>query len=271
MSEKEKLITAYHEGGHALVAAALPGTDPVHKVTILPRGRALGYTMVLPDEDKYSQTRSEMLDKLAYMLGGRAAEEMVFHDPTTGAGNDIEKATNLARAMVTQYGMTERLGAIKLGESNSEPFLGRDLGHSRNYSEDVAAIVDEETKKLLATAHQEAFDILEDNRDVLDNLVLELMDKETLDKEEVARVFEPLRRRQARPAWTGSPDRIPSTIPPIEVPQEIRDRAAANGAGAEEGEGGVVITPPGTGGDLHGDPGLGVPPAEPPTGGSEPR
>ena len=130
MSEKEKLITAYHEGGHALVAAALPGTDPVHKVTILPRGRALGYTMVLPDEDKYSQTRSEMLDKLAYMLGGRAAEEMVFHDPTTGAGNDIEKATALARAMVTQYGMTERLGAIKLGETQGEPFLGRDMGHT---------------------------------------------------------------------------------------------------------------------------------------------
>ncbi|MFC6287933.1 ATP-dependent zinc metalloprotease FtsH [Nocardioides sp. GCM10027113] len=275
MSEKEKLITAYHEGGHALVAAALPGTDPVHKVTILPRGRALGYTMVLPDEDKYSQTRSEMLDKLAYMLGGRAAEEMVFHDPTTGAGNDIEKATNLARAMVTQYGMTERLGAIKLGESNSEPFLGRDLGHARNYSEDVAAVVDEETKRLLADAHQEAFDILEENRDVLDALVLALMDKETLDKEEVARIFEPLRRREARPAWTGSPHRIPSTIPPIEVPQEIRDRAVANGArgadgangadGADgHGEGGVIITPPGAGGDVHGDPGLGVPPSEPP-------
>ena len=130
MSEKEKLITAYHEGGHALVAAALPGSDPVHKVTILPRGRALGYTMVLPDTDKYSQTRGELLDKLAYMMGGRAAEEMVFHDPTTGAGNDIEKATNLARAMVTQYGMTERLGAIKLGESSCEPFLGRDIGHT---------------------------------------------------------------------------------------------------------------------------------------------
>ena len=231
MSEKEKLITAYHEGGHALVAAALPGTDPVHKITILPRGRALGYTMVLPDEDKYSQTRSEMLDKLAYMLGGRAAEEMVFHDPTTGAGNDIEKATALARAMVTQYGMTERLGAIKLGESNAEPFLGRDIGHQRNYSEDVAAIIDEETKKFLATAHQEAFDILEENRDVLDALVLALLDKETLDKAEVAEVFEPLRRRSARPAWTGSPDRNPSAIPPIEIPQAIRDRVAANGTG----------------------------------------
>jgi cell division protease FtsH len=258
MSEKEKLITAYHEGGHALVAAALPHNDPVHKVTILPRGRALGYTMVLPDEDKYSQTRSEMLDKLAYMLGGRAAEEMVFHDPTTGAGNDIEKATNLARAMVTQYGMTERLGAIKLGESNSEPFLGRDLGHARNYSEDVAAVVDEETKKLLATAHQEAFDILEENRDVLDSLVLELLDKETLDKAQVARIFEPLRRRGPRPAWTGSPDRRPSHIPAVEIPQEIRDRA--NGVSLDKpSEGGAVLTPPGSGGDVHGDPGLNGP------------
>ena len=158
MNEKEKLITAYHEGGHALVAAALPGTDPVHKVTILPRGRALGYTMVLPDEDKYSQTRSEMLDKLAYMLGGMAAEALIFHDVTSGAGNDIEKATNLARAMVTQYGMSDRLGAIKLGDNTSEPFLGRDMGHQRNYSEEVAAIIDEEVKKLLSTAHQEAFD-----------------------------------------------------------------------------------------------------------------
>jgi cell division protease FtsH len=231
MSEKEKLITAYHEGGHALVAAALPGTDPVHKVTILPRGRALGYTMVLPDEDKYSQTRSEMLDKLAYMLGGRAAEEMIFHDPTTGAGNDIEKATALARAMVTQYGMTERLGAIKLGENNAEPFLGRDIGHSRNYSEDVAAIVDEETKKLLATAHQEAFDILEENRDVLDSLVTALLEKETLDKAEVAEVFEALRRRPARPAWTGSPDRIPSAIPPVKVPRNGSDEVGSEDAG----------------------------------------
>jgi cell division protease FtsH len=254
------------------VAAALPGTDPVHKITILPRGRALGYTMVLPDEDKYSQTRSQMLDSLAYMLGGRAAEELIFHDPTTGAGNDIEKATNLARAMVTQYGMTERLGAIKLGDSNSEPFLGRDLGHSRNYSEDVAAIVDEETKKLLATAHQEAFEILEENRDVLDALVLELFDKETLDKEQVAQIFEPLRRRPERPAWTGSDQRVPSTVPPVEIPQWIRDRTAAgfaaqndaiarngHGQGQDEEESGVILTPPGSGGDVHGDPGVEAP------------
>ena len=255
MSEHEKLITAYHEGGHALVAAALPGNDPVHKITILPRGRALGYTMVLPDQDKYSQPRSQMLDQLAYMLGGRAAEEMIFHDPTTGAGNDIEKATNLARAMVTQYGMTERLGAIKLGESGSQPFLGRDLGHSRDYSESVAAIVDEEVKNLLATAHQEAFDILEENRDVLDALVLELLDKETLDKEQIARIFEALRMRPARPAWTGSDTRRPSDMPPVEIPQEIRDRAKANGTpSAPEPDAGAVVTPPGAGGDVHGGP-----------------
>jgi cell division protease FtsH len=237
MSDKEKKITAYHEAGHALVAAALPNTDPVHKVTILPRGRALGYTMVLPDEDKYSTTRSEMLDKLAYMMGGRAAEELVFHDPTTGAANDIEKATALARAMVTQYGMTERLGAVRFGDNTGEPFLGRDLGHQRNYSEKVAAIVDEEVRRLVDNAHQEAFDILVENRDVLDNLVLELLEHETLDKQEVERIFAPVRRRPPRPAWTGSPTRRPSEIPPVEMPKTA---ISPNGQGAE---GGLVIAP----------------------------
>jgi len=237
MSDKEKKITAYHEGGHAIVAAALPGNDPVHKVTILPRGRALGYTMALPEEDKYSTTRSEMLDKLAYMMGGRAAEELVFHDPTTGAANDIEKATNLARAMVTQYGMTERLGAIKFGDNNSEPFLGRELGHQRNYSEQVAALVDEEVRRLIDAAHQEAFDVLVENRDVLDNLVLELFEKETLDKPELDRIFANLRKRPPRPAWTGSPNRRPSDIPPVEIPKTAQ---LPNGKGPE---GGLVIGP----------------------------
>ncbi|MFD2083081.1 cell division protease FtsH [Actinopolymorpha cephalotaxi] len=237
MSDKEKKITAYHEGGHALVAAALPGTDPVHKVTILPRGRALGYTMVLPDEDKYSTTRSEMLDKLAYMMGGRAAEELVFHDPTTGASNDIEKASALARAMVTQYGMTERLGAIRFGENNGEPFLGRDIGHQRNYSEEVAALVDEEVRRLVDNAHQEAFDILVENRDVLDSLVLELFEHETLDKGEIETVFQPIRRRPIRPAWTGSPTRRPSEIPPVDAPKVT---LSPNG---NQPEGGLVIAP----------------------------
>lgn len=216
MNEHERKVTAYHEGGHALVAHALPNTDPVHKVTILPRGRALGYTMVLPDEDRYSTTRNEMLDQLAYALGGRAAEEMVFHDPTTGASNDIEKATALARAMVTQYGMTERLGAIKLGTSGGEPFLGRDYGHQRDYSEDVAAVVDEEVRTLIERAHQEAWSILTQYRDVLDALVVALLDRETLDKEEIAEIFAPVAKRPARPAWTGSTHRIPSDRPAID-------------------------------------------------------
>ncbi|NBO07757.1 MAG: ATP-dependent metallopeptidase FtsH/Yme1/Tma family protein [Actinobacteria bacterium] len=216
MNEHERKVTAYHEGGHALVAHALPNTDPVHKVTILPRGRALGYTMVLPDEDRYSTTRNEMLDQLAYALGGRAAEEMVFHDPTTGASNDIEKATALARAMVTQYGMTERLGAIKLGTSGGEPFLGRDYGHQRDYSEDVAAVVDEEVRALIERAHQEAWSILTQYRDVLDALVVALLDRETLDKEEIAEIFAPVAKRPARPAWTGSTHRIPSDRPAID-------------------------------------------------------
>ena len=237
MSDKEKVLTAYHEGGHALVAAALPHSDPVHKVTILPRGRALGYTMVLPDEDKYSTTRSEMLDKLAYMLGGRAAEEMVFHDPTTGASNDIDKATALARAMVTQYGMTERLGAIKFGEDSSEPFLGRDLGSQRNYSEEIAGAVDEEVGKLILNAHQEAFDILADNRAVLDHLVEELLERETLDKAQIARVFAPVRKRDPRPAWTGSPTRVPSEKPPV---QPVGTRAQSNGSLQDIIPGGVV-------------------------------
>ncbi|MEU6219956.1 ATP-dependent zinc metalloprotease FtsH [Streptomyces sp. NPDC047022] len=230
MSDKEKKITAYHEGGHALVAAASPNSDPVHKITILSRGRALGYTMVLPDEDKYSTTRNEMLDQLAYMLGGRAAEELVFHDPTTGAANDIEKATSTARAMVTQYGMTERLGAIKFGGDNTEPFLGREMAHQRDYSEEVAALVDEEVKKLIENAHNEAWEILVENRDVLDNLVLALLEKETLGKEEIAEIFAPIVKRPPRPAWTGSSRRTPSTRPPVLSPKELALTNGANGA-----------------------------------------
>jgi cell division protease FtsH len=222
MNERELLITAYHEGGHALVAAAMPGTDPVQKVTILPRGRALGYTMVMPDDDKYSQTRGELLDQLAYMMGGRAAEELVFHDPTTGAGNDIEKATKVARAMVTEYGMTEALGAVKLGSGDQEPFVGMSYGgSSREYSEEVAAKVDAEVSRLIANAHQEAFDVLETNRAVLDELVRQLFEKETLDKEQVAKIFEPLKRWPKRPAWTGSEARKPSDIPPVEPPERV--------------------------------------------------
>jgi len=227
MGDHERTITAYHEGGHAMVAASLPNSDPVHKITILPRGRALGYTMVLPDKEKYSTTRNEMLDQLAYMLGGRAAEEMVFHDPTTGAANDIEKATSVARAMVTQYGMTERLGAIKYGKEQGEVFLGMDRGHERDYSEEIAAAIDEEVRSLIEQAHMEAYEILFENRDVLDKLVLELLDKETLNKDAIAEIFTELHRRPARPAWTGS-DRRRTGAGPVEAPIK-NGQVAANG------------------------------------------
>lgn len=222
MNEKERLITAYHEGGHALVAHALPNTDPVQKITIMPRGRALGYTMVLPDEDKYSKSRNQMLDELAYTLGGRAAEELIFHDPTTGAANDIEKATTLSRAMVMEYGLSERIGAIKLGSVNSEPFVGMSYGHQRDYSEEIAALIDEEVRDLIDSAHQEAYEILVENREILDNLVVELMEKETLEKEEVARVFAKVKERPARKPWTGSKERKPSKQPPVAIKEKSK-------------------------------------------------
>jgi len=221
MSEEERRVTAYHEAGHALVAHALPHTDPVHKITIMPRGRALGYTMVLPDDDKYSTTRNQLLDQLAYSLGGRAAEELIFHDPSTGASNDIEKATALARAMVTQYGMTEAIGAIKLGADSSAPFMGRDYGHQRDYSENVAAVVDAEIRKLIEKAHHEAYEILEANRSILDEMVLQLLEKETLNKEEIAEIFAKVTAWPKRPAWTGSAMRIPSTKPPVDIPERV--------------------------------------------------
>jgi len=159
-------------------------------------------------------------------MGGRASEDLIFHDPTTGASNDIEKATNLARAMVTQYGMTETLGAIKLGISDSQPFLGRDYGHQRDYSENVAAIVDSEIRSMIETAHQEAFDILVANRDVLDDLVNALLEKETLNKEEIEKVFKKVKKVRKRAAWTGSKLRTPSDIPPVALkPATIKTKA----------------------------------------------
>src|SRR5690625_5256787 len=220
MNDAEKKITAYHEGGHALVAAAMRHTDPVTKVTILPRGRALGYTMVMPTEDKYSTTRNELLDQLAYAIGGRVAEEIVFHDPTTGASSDIEKATSLARKMVMEYGMSERVGAIKLGQAGGEVFLGRDMGHERDYSESVAGIIDEEVRRLVEAAHDEAWEVLNEYREVLDNLVLELLEKETLNQNQLAEVFAPVEKRPLRPVWLSSQERAVSDIPPVAMPEK---------------------------------------------------
>lgn len=215
MNVKELKITAYHEGGHALVAAAMRYTDPVTKVTILPRGRALGYTMVMPTQDKYSTTRNELLDQIAYAMGGRVAEELVFHDPTTGASSDIEKASEIARKMVTEYGMSERIGAIKLGSSGGEPFLGRDMGHQRDYSEAIAGTVDNEVRRLIEAGHDEAWEVLVQYRDVLDRLVLELLERETLNQAELAEIFEPVIKRDPREVWLSSEQRKVSHRPPV--------------------------------------------------------
>ncbi|MDR7280284.1 cell division protease FtsH [Catenuloplanes atrovinosus] len=240
MSDGEKKITAYHEGGHALVAWALPHSAPVHKVTILPRGRSLGHTLVLPTEDKYTQTRAEMIDTLAYALGGRAAEELVFHEPTTGAGNDIEKASGLARAMITQYGMSSKLGAVKYGTSNDEPFLGRTMGHERDYSDSVAAEIDAEVRALIELAHDEAWEILVEYRDVLDNMVLELMEKETISQQDMARICARVQKRPPMAPYNGFGKRRPSTDPPVLTPAEkdkLKAQAAADGAEATVGTG----------------------------------
>ena len=221
MKDHEKLVTAYHEGGHALVAASLNHTDPVTKITILPRGRALGYTMVIPLEDKYSVSRNELQDQIAYALGGRVAEELVFHDPTTGAGSDIEKATDTARKMVTDYGMSATVGPVKLGQPQPGAFLG-EFGQSRDYSEGVAVTVDAEVRAILEQAHDEAYEALVTNRDVLDRLAHELLEKETLDHLQIAEIFRDVTKLAPRPTWLSSGDRPISDRPPIEVPASVR-------------------------------------------------
>jgi len=195
MSEHERKVIAYHEGGHALVSHALPNADPVHKVSIIPRGRALGYTLTLPTEDRYLVARSELIDQLAMLLGGRTAEELIFADPTTGASNDIEKATATARAMVTQYGMTDALGPMRLGQHEGEVFLGRDIVTTPDYSDDVASRIDAEVRRLLDDAHDVAREILTAHREVLDALADALVERETLDTDEVMAIFEPV------PVW----------------------------------------------------------------------
>ena len=197
ISDGEKRVIAYHEGGHALVAHALPKTDPVHKISIIPRGRALGYTLTLPTEDKFLVARSELTDELAMLLGGRAAEEMIFADPTTGAANDIERATTVARQMVTEYGMSDSLGPMRFGQAQGEVFLGRDIGNSPDYSDEVAASIDAEVRLLIESAHDVAREILEMNRAVLDRLAADLMEHETLETERVQQVFTSVRR------WDG--------------------------------------------------------------------
>ncbi len=233
MKDKEKLITAYHEGGHALAAAAMNHSDPVTKVTILPRGKALGYTMVLPLEDKYSVTRNELQDQLTSAMGGRVAEEVVFHDPTTGASNDIEKATGIARKMVTEYGMTTEVGPVKLGSSSGEVFMGRDMGHGRDFSERIAERVDAEVRLLIEQAHNEAYEVINANRDILDKLALALLEEETLDHLQLAEIFKDIKKLPPRPQWLSSQDRPVSSLPPIDVPKRREEAGLAASTVAE--------------------------------------
>jgi cell division protease FtsH len=237
MSEHEKKVTAYHEGGHALVAWALPHSAPVHKVTILSRGRSLGHTLVLPTEDKYTQTRSELIDTLAYALGGRAAEELVFHEPTTGAGNDIEKATAIARAMVTEYGMSAKLGAVKYGVSDGEPFLGRTMGHERDYSERIAGEIDAEMRALIELAHDEAWEILVEYRDVLDAIVDELIERETVSQQDMARLCARVVKRPPMSPFSGNGKRRRAAEPapsPNGEPVRVRTLAGEEVRAGEE-------------------------------------
>jgi len=196
LTKEEKLIIAYHETGHALVGWALPNADPIHKVTIIPRGRALGYTQALPDSEKYLTSKAELKDRLTMLMGGRVAEELIFADPTTGASNDIEKATEIARRMVMEFGMSEKLGPMLYGKGTNEVFLGRDYGRQQDYSDEVASSIDEEVKSLLSDAHIVAGKILAKFKKQMEEMVKVLMEKETIDREEVARIFNKIKKVQ---------------------------------------------------------------------------
>jgi cell division protease FtsH len=219
ISDEEKLVIAYHETGHALVGWALPNADPLHKVTIVSRGRSLGHTLALPTQDKYLMRRSELVDQLAMLLGGRTAEERIFTDPTTGAANDIEKATEIARRMVMEYGMSDRLGPMQYGRPSGEVFLGRDYARQQDYSDEVAAHIDEEVRRLIGQAHEEAREIIETHLDAMERMVNVLLEKETVDAKEVGQIFADV------PKWEHAPNGA------IRI-QHPNGRAAVNGVAA---------------------------------------
>jgi cell division protease FtsH len=190
LSEREREVVAYHELGHAIVQELLPMANPVHKVTILPRGMALGVTMGMPSEDRYLTTRQEFLDNIAAFLGGRVAEEIVFNESTTGASNDLDRATDMARSMVTEYGMSPRLGTLKIGNRSGSPFLGRDMHEDRNYSEEVAAQIDQEVRSIMDDCYKVANDILMENRELLNEIAKVLLEKESIEREEFLKLMQ---------------------------------------------------------------------------------
>ncbi|MGV8872052.1 MAG: ATP-dependent zinc metalloprotease FtsH, partial [Rhodococcus sp. (in: high G+C Gram-positive bacteria)] len=221
ISEHERKITAYHEGGHTLAAWAMPDIEPVYKVTILARGRTGGHAMTVPEDDKGLMTRSEMIARLVMAMGGRAAEELVFHEPTTGASSDIDQATKIARAMVTEYGMSSKLGAVRYGQEQGDPFLGRSMGQQSDFSHEVAREIDEEVRKLIEAAHTEAWAILNEYRDLLDTLATELLERETLSRKDLEKIFHSVTKRPRITLFNDFGDRKPSDKPPVKTPREL--------------------------------------------------
>jgi cell division protease FtsH len=234
LSEDERKLTAYHEAGHSVVSLMTPGSDPIHKVTIVPRGRALGLMMSLPDKDRYGQTKEWLIGRLAISFGGRVAEELVFGPDkiTTGAGSDIQQATDTARRMVTMFGMSEKVGMMAVGDQEHEIFLGREMSQRRAVSERTAELVDDEVKRFLDEAFDKARKILTDNRDLLDRIALTLLDRETIDREDLDLLLrgEPLPPR-------------PPVVPPLPPAPVVQAKAPAS--------------------SLRATPVLGAPPAEP--------
>lgn len=221
ISELEKKITAYHEAGHTLAGWAMPHLDPVYKVTILARGRTGGHAVAVPEDDKGLQTRSELIARLVMAIGGRAAEELIFREPTTGAVSDIENATKVARAMVTEHGMSPKLGAVRYGTEHGDPFLGRTMGTQADFGHEVARDIDDEVRKLIEAAHTEAWEVLTEYRDTLDVLAGELLEKETLHRPDLERILADVKKRPRLTMFDDFGGRIPSDKPPIKTPGEI--------------------------------------------------
>jgi cell division protease FtsH len=211
LSEQERKITAYHEMGHALVGHYLENTDPVHKISIVSRGQALGYTIALPSEDRYLTTRKSLMDDLAMTLGGRAAEELVFNEITTGAANDLEKVTHTAKQMIMRYGMSEKLGPRVLGHNRDMPFLGREMGNEPDYSEEIAREIDDEIRRVIEDGHDSARRVLEEHMDDLHRISAILIERETIDKDQFERLLagEPEESVFAEELGPAAPDAAP--------------------------------------------------------------
>src|SRR5918999_1014368 len=239
MSEKERKITAFHEMGHAIVAHYLENTDPVHKISVISRGQALGYTISLPTEDKFLTTRAELSDTMAMTLGGRAAEEIVFSEVTTGASNDLEKVTATAKQMVMRFGMSDKLGPRVFGHDHGQPFLGREFSSEPDYSDEIAREIDDEIRRIVEEAHQTAKDILSERRENMDQISKILLERETIDAEQFAKllegaaeedVFGPEEEEAASPEPEPEPERSAGREGPRPVP---RPRPGFAGGSAE--------------------------------------